>query len=109
MIIRHSLPSESYTKVDRAVFTNKGISDGAKVLYGYLCGLRNGADFKDAYIMKAMNISKTVLARRKKELKDSDLILVDQVSARRYFMYIGHSGFTAEMVKQHWITNEEDY
>lgn len=109
MIIRHSLPHSSFTKVDRNVFTNLKLSDGACRLYGYLCGLRNGANLSDAYVMKAMNISQTVLTRRKRELKQEQLLLVDQISPRVYVAYIGYTGFTAESVKTSWLreTDEE--
>ena len=108
MIIRHNLPTKSFTRLDRRVFTNPNLSDGAVRLYGYMCGLVNGANFTDAYIMKALAISKTVLARRKKELKDFDLILVDQISPRVYVIYIGYTQMTATDVKEWWITNHDD-
>ena len=107
MIIRHSLPTREYTKIDRHVFTQRGLTDGAKVLYGYLCGLRNGASFSDTYIMKALDISQTVLTRRKKELKDADLILVDQLGPRVYVIYIGFSNFPASKVKDSWGSEDD--
>lgn len=102
MIVRHSLPTHSYTKIDRHVFTSRDLTDGAKVLYGYLAGLKNGASFSDKYVLKALNISQSVLTRRKKELKDAGLILMDQVSPRVYVLYIGHTGMAAGLVRQHW-------
>jgi hypothetical protein len=107
MIIRHNLPNYGFTRIDRKVFTNPNITDGATRLYGYLCGLRNGANFSDKYITKAMSISQAVLTKRKKELKDAGLILVDQVSPRVYVVYIGHSNMLAKQVRQIWL-NEED-
>ncbi len=106
MIIRHSLPTSKFTRIDRKVFTNTKLTDGATRLYGYLCGLRNGANFSDKYIMMALDISQAVLTKRKKELKDIDLILVDQITARMYVIYIGHSSFSASEVKAGW--NRED-
>lgn len=108
MIIRHSLPHNSYTKVDRHVFTIHELTDGACRLYGYLCGLRNGANFTDRYILKALDISQAVLTRRKKELKDMDLILVDQVDLRTYVVYIGHSRLPASDVKKSWVEEGDD-
>jgi len=107
MIIRHSLPSKNYTKVDRRVFANPKLSDGAKVLYGYLCGLRNGANFSDKYIMKALGLSQRSITNRKKELKDSDLIFIDQIGPRLYVVYIGYTSLSAKDVRANWI-NEED-
>lgn len=106
VIIRHSLPNRCFTRIDRRVFTNTNLSDGAKVLYGYLCGLRNGANFSDAYVIKALDTSQRVLTRRKKELKDEDLILMDQLTPRIYVIYIGHSLLSASEVKAGW--NRED-
>ena len=106
MIIRHSLPTTRFTRIDRKVFTNDKLTDGATRLYGYLCGLRNGANFSDKYIMSALKISQAVLTKRKKELKDIDLILVDQITPRLYVIYIGHSRLSASEVKAGW--NRED-
>ena len=107
MIIRHNLPSKRFTKLDRYVFTKKGLSDGAKVLYGYLCGLRNGQNFSDSYIIEALGISKPVLYRRKKELTDNALILMDQISSRFYVIYIGHTKMHAAQVKRQWEKAED--
>lgn len=102
MIIRHSLPTSGYTKIDRNVFSHEKLSDGAKVLYGYLCSLRCGANMTDAYIMKALNLSLAALGRRKRELRDQGLILVDQISPRVYAIYIGHTKMNATAVKHFW-------
>jgi len=88
--------------MDRAIFSRRDLSDGAKVLYGYLCGLRNGANFTDPYMQTALQISQVVLSRRKKELKAAGLILVEQLGPRVYVVYIGHSKMSAEMVKASW-------
>ena len=107
MIIRHSLPSRGFTKVDRNVFTMTQLSDGATRLYGYLCGLRNGANFSDKYILKAMIISQRALTNRKKELKDAGLILMEQITPRIYIIYIGHTKLSALDVKNQWIKEED--
>lgn len=91
----------------RSVFTDPNISDGAVRLYGYLCSLRNGASFSDKYIVKALGISQTVLTRRKKELKDNHLILMDKIGPRIHVVYIGYPGMPAEAVKDRWL-NEDD-
>lgn len=107
MIIRHSLPNTCFTKIDKGVFTDKRLTDGAKVLYGYLCGLRNGANFSDNYIMEAMDISKPSLARRKRELTEYGLILVDQIAPRVYVIYIGFSRCSAAQVKEQWLKEDD--
>lgn len=107
MIIRHNLPTKRFTKLDRRVFSNKAITDGSVRLYGYLCGLRNGACFSDGYIKKALGISQTVLTRRKKELKDHDLLLIEQISPRVYIGYIGYTNMGAQEVKDLWKEDED--
>lgn len=107
MIIRHNLPTRKFTKLDRLVFSNPKISDGAVRLYGYLCGLRNGANFNDAYLKQALHISQTVLTRRKKELKDQDLLLIDQINPRVYVGYIGYTSMPATEVKEMWQEDED--
>lgn len=109
MIIRHNLPTKNYTKVDRRVFVNPKLTDGAKVLYGYLCGLRNGANFSDKYIVKAMGMSLRALANRKKELKENKLILIEQISPRVYVIYIGYTSLSAAEVRDTWIMEEDNH
>jgi len=105
MIIRHKTPSNGWVKVDRRVL-ELDMSDGAKVLYSYLCGLKNGSAYVDAYLVKALKCSTAMLTRRKKELKNHDLLLVEQVLPRVYVAYIGHSKETAAQIKEGW--NKED-
>jgi len=107
MIVRSMCPTKSFTRVDRRVFTMPNLSDGAKVLYGYLIGLKSGQNFSDVYISKALGISKVVLSRRKRELKNYDLILVEQISARLYFIYIGFTDYPASAVRDRWISMED--
>ena len=107
MIIRHNLPNNKFTKLDRRVFSNSKLSDGAVRLYGYMCSLRNGANFSDQYLLTALSISKRALYNRKKELKEADLILIDQISARVYVASIGYTDFTARQVKNLWRSEED--
>lgn len=107
MIIKRASPKKNYSKVDNTVYANPQLSLGAKAVYGYLCTLRTGANYSDKYICKVLNISTATLTRYKKELKDANLIALDQVSARLYVVYIGYSTFTAEDVKRHWEDVED--
>ena len=107
MIIRHNLPTRRFTRLDRAVFTNKELSDGAVRLYAYLCSLRNGANFSDTYIMVALGLSRRALGNRKKELKEHKLLLTEQIGSRVYVAYIGYSRMTAEEVKDNWGEDED--
>lgn len=102
------LPSKQFTRIDKRVFVNEKLTDGAKVLYGYLAGLKSGQNFSDTYLLKALGISKTVLARRKKELTDAGLILVEQMQPRVYVLYIGYTSMSAADVKFAWETAEDE-
>lgn len=102
MIVRHIFPKENWVKMDKSLAIDSSLSDGAYRLYGYLSGLRNGADFKDTYIMIGLGITKGTLAKRKRELSKLGLILVDQIRPRQYVIYIGHSKCTADKVKEMW-------
>lgn len=102
MIIRHDLPNQHFTKIDRYVVSNMKLSDGAVRLYAFLCGVRNGANITDAYLMKCLDVSQKSLYRRKAELRDAGLVLMDQLGKKVYVCYIGHSRLTAEQVKQRW-------
>lgn len=99
--------TSNYTKMDNAVFTLKTISDGAKVLYGYLAGLKDGANFSDTYIMAAMEWSQTSLTRKKKELKDAGLIHAVQIRPRLHVLYIGNTQISATRVAVQWDTIED--
>ena len=104
-IIRKGLPNNkrgNYTKYDNKVFLINGLSDGAKVLYGYISSMMNGRDFSDTFFMKGLQLSEKTLYRRKKELIDSGLIYVDRVGPKQYIMYVGYTDVSALAVKQNW-------
>jgi len=109
MIIRHNInqSDEHYTRCDRYVFTDQRLTDGAKVLYGYLAGLETGRDCSDKYIMVSMKISQAVLTKRKKELKMADLIIVDKIDMRKYVLYVGTSDVPASAIKEYWEATED--
>lgn len=107
MIVYRDNVRESFNQVDKKVFVHKGLSDGAKVLYGYLAGLRVGQNYSDTYLIKALAISSKTLARRKKELTDLGLILVKQVRPRVYMLFVGHTRRSATSVMMDW-ENEND-
>ncbi len=102
MLIRKSLAKINYVKVDNKVWTDRNLSNGAVRLYGYLASLRTGQEFVDKYILKALDISQRVLTNRKKELKESGLILSDRTGAKSYILYIGSSEYPANKVKENW-------
>ena len=106
IVIRDGL-SRCFTKVDKYVFTNRDLSDGAKVLYGYFSGLPTGRNYSDTYLLKALGISMRSLARRKAELVATDLIMVDQISPRVYMLFIGRLDHPASEVKKHWAEQND--
>lgn len=102
MHIKKSLPRDNFTKMSNTIFTHSGISDGAKVLYGFLSSLPNGKTIHDGYLIKTLGLSSAVLTRRKKELKDSGLILMEPLAPRVFDLYIGYPGMPASRVKELW-------
>lgn len=108
-IVYKYLPKQGYTKLDNKIFTidRRKLSDGAKVLYGFLAGLRTGSDITDNYIIKSLDISDRTLNRHKKELKELDLLLVERVGLNQYKMYIGYTYVGASVVKQFWKVKDD--
>ena len=101
MFIRHELPSSNWTKIDRKVFTLP-ISAGAKVLYGYLCSMKNGSALKKDAMAEELGIKPRTLTTQERELKDANLLIIEQIQPRIYVAYIGHTKKTAEQVKIDW-------
>ena len=102
MIIVRKETHVRFTKVDNALFTTRKLSDGAKILYGYLLSVNKNKQYSDNYIMKALGIGKTTLTRRKQELKALDLISIKQTGAREYYLFIGRLNYSASLVKHEW-------
>lgn len=106
MFIRHDLPINGWTKIDRNVFT-LDISAGAKVLYGYLCGLQNGANLSKEKMADKLKITPRTLTNYEKELKKANLLLIEQVSPRNWVAYIGHTRRLAVQVRNEWQEFDE--
>lgn len=102
MIIRKNLPKQCYTKLDNKVFILPGLTDAAKVLYGYLASLRTGQDYSDKFLINAMGIGQATLTRRKRELKKVGLIMAEKTSMRTSVLYIGSTQMPANVVKELW-------
>ena len=107
MIIRTGNLFKHYTKIDNYVTANKQISDGAFRVYTYYAGLKDGNNFVDEYVMKALNISQKVLTNRKSELKKAGLILSDRIASRIYVLYIGNSKISAARLKKAYELDEK--
>ena len=106
MFIRSGDIFTGYTKVDKQVFVDTRLSNGARVLYGYLAGLHDAQNYTDKYLIKALKISQQVLTKRKKELKDVGLIMVEQVEPRLYVLYLGNTKMSVHKTKQKWLELE---
>jgi hypothetical protein len=102
MIIITEELTENITLIDPNVLTNIELTDGAVVLYGYLCSISIGSNLKDEHITKAMGISQDTLTRRKRELKKADLINVFRMSSGVYIMFVGDSEKPASLLKENW-------
>lgn len=102
MHIKKSLPREKFTKVPNELWALEDLSDGAKVMYGFIASLPNGKTIHDGYISKSLNISGRTVTNRKTELVGKGLLLMDQLAPRVYDLYIGYPGMPAARVKQLW-------
>jgi hypothetical protein len=103
LIIRDNVCTR-FTKIDKQVWElpKEVLSDGAKVLYVHLLGLQSNRQFTDKYISKRYGISLRSLAKKKKELKDLNLILIKQTSPRFYVCFVGYLNHPASKVKEIW-------
>jgi len=108
-IIRKFLPKDKYSKMDNQVafISKKELSDGAYRLYGALISFRTGRTINDAYILKAFDISSASLKKYKKQLKDLDLIFIDRINAKEYFLYVGSTFIGAKQVRDNWEEYEK--
>mgnify|MGYP000055852261 CR=1 FL=1 len=106
-IVRKYLAKDNYTKVDNIVACNKNIPDYAFRLYTYMSGFRNAFQLNDGYIRKALGWSQEKITRAKRELKKEDLIYIEKIDARTYFLYIGSSRIPASKVMKNWDKLEE--
>lgn len=100
MFIHRSLPNKYFTRCDNNLITESKLSDGAFRLYMYLALLQGGANYTDSYLMKVLRLSRRAVANRKKELKDLDLLIVDQIAPRTYQAYLGFTGVPATEVRR---------
>jgi hypothetical protein len=106
--IKKSLPREKFVKIHNSIWTDTGLSDGAKVMYGFIASLPNGKTIHDGYISKAMGISSRTVTNRKEELKQAGLLLMVQLAPRVYDLYIGYPGFPASSVKAMWEKENDE-
>lgn len=98
MYIKRVLPKKFYAIVDRNVITNPDLSDGAKLLYAFLVGIPPGGNYTDAYLMKALGLSKRAIINRKNELRKADLLYIERLSSRVFQAYIGNSNISGMQV-----------
>lgn len=98
------LPHDNYTKMDNNVarIEKNRLCDGAKVLYMFLAGFRNGKMIQDSYILQSLEISRNSLDKYKRQLKKLDLIYIERISSRSYNLYLGYTDFPASKVYEYW-------
>ena len=102
MHIKKSLPDSRFTTVDNKIIVDIELRDGAFRLYSFLISLPNGKVITDAYIMKVTEWSQRTVTNRKKELKDKGLLLMVKIAPRVHDLYLGHSNYSAHMVRDMW-------
>ena len=101
-IVRKLLASKDYSKMDNQVARNNKISDYSYRLYGFIAGFKNGFQLSDEYIAKSLGWTRSKVQRAKRDLKDADLIEIEKIDKRTYFMYIGNSFIGASEVMKNW-------
>lgn len=94
-------PTMAFSKLDRNVLYLP-MSEGAKILYWFYATLKPGKYYSDTYAMKAIGISKSALMRRKNELREVDLLHVEQVAARTYITFLGTTKHSASKEFAEW-------
>ncbi|CAK2055043.1 hypothetical protein VCRA2110O318_40039 [Vibrio crassostreae] len=99
-IIQKELPEDGkYANIDGKVFRIPTLSMGAKSLYGYLCGIPQGQNVAEEYILNGLGgIGSQTLRKYKKELEALDLVYRKQVKRGVHFLFIGYTDFTASSV-----------
>lgn len=99
-------PARNFTKVCNIAMVRGDLSEGARVLYWFLCSTKPGKDYSDKYVMKVLGVSQKTLTRRKKELKIAELMIIEEIGIRRYVCYLGGGNKTAAEVK--YIINKQE-
>jgi len=107
-IVRKRLANKEFTRIDNFVAQNNNISDYSVRLYLFMAGFKDGFQLNDAYVAKALDWSRSKIARAKRDLVEEDLILIDKVDRTTYFLYIGTSKMSATNVKFHWDKLEKE-
>lgn len=102
MWVRKLLARTGFTKVDNSLWFNMKLSAEGLRLYGALASLKNFETINDGFLCKALEMSIATLTRKKKELKDMDLICTVCICPRVYVLYIGSVGFPASAVSRHF-------
>jgi len=106
MFIHRIIPPRNHTRIDNKLIYDSELSDGAFRLYVFLFGLHSSTNYTDGYLMKAMGLSRRSVANRRRELKDKNLLLTEQIAPRIYHAYLGTGTLTASDVKK--IMHKQD-
>lgn len=99
-------PMNNFVKVDISVMFSD-LTDGAKALYVVMSSLKSGQSFTDTFLMNGLKMSKQSLWRRKKELKDMDLVHVEQIAKKVYFTFVGTKNYPASRVAAEYFSDQK--
>jgi len=102
MWTRKLLARTGFTKIDNSLWFNLKLSSDGLRLYGALSTFQNFTAIDDGYLCTALGMSIATLTRKKKELKDMDLICTVCICPRVYVLYIGSVNFPASAVSKHF-------
>lgn len=106
MIIKET-PNNNFHLTDNSLITAP-ISDAAYRLYGLYVKLKISTKCTDKFAAKTLGWDIKKVQRAKKELRDSDLVYVHQVSSRIFYMFVGYSGKSASYVFSKWQKTQQE-
>ena len=93
---------QRFTQIGNSVVKRADLSDGAFRLYAFLTSWLPTSRLNDSGIAKELGISSAVVTRRKKELKEKELLVIVQIAPTIYINYLGHNDMSANEVKKYW-------
>lgn len=102
MIIVNEHFLEPRKNIESCIYTDKRLSEGAKVLYSYLYyrPIANLIDFKE--IPDQLNISYQTFMSRKRELENMDLILFHKINSKLTLLFVGSMEIRATALMAMW-------
>jgi len=95
---------KNLTQIEHDIFKicKTQLSDGAKVLYGFLATMHTTQIISDNQLKNILNISHVSLMKYKKELASLDLILWIKRGKKLPIIYIGSIYYSASTLAVYW-------